>query len=129
MENQRITLFAKSSSGGAPYSVNFVFEQDLLTVHCDCPAGRFGKFCKHKIRMLQEDYDILSDSDDENQCDRLTEISNWIQKSEFLNLIFERSKFKTALREAQEKLDQVKREMRPIEEKMAIAMKKGIRKP
>ena len=120
------TLLAKSSSGSEPYKVDFVVENNIMTVHCNCPAGRLGKFCKHKIRMLQGDYDVLYDDD---QCDQLDKISDWIQKSDFLDLIFERSKFRTALREAEEKVNAIKKEMRPVQEKMAQAILETLKNP
>jgi len=113
---KNIKLLAKSSSGKKPYSVDFTIIGGKMTVRCNCPAGRYGKLCKHKISMIEEDYDILYD---ENQDKQLYEISDLIQKSDFLDLIFERSKAKTALGEAQEKLDTVKK-------KMAQAIKNGI---
>ena len=96
-----------------------------MYVHCSCPAGRFGKFCKHKIQLIQNYSDILCDDD---QWEDLSQIHEWFQKSEFLDLIFERSKFKKELWEAQDRLESVKKRIRPIEKKMAQAMKKGIKK-
>ena len=113
----KITLLAKSSDGPEPYSVDFIFKNDKMSIHCSCPAGKWGKFCKHKIQMLQENYDILSD---EGQSNQLEEIADWIQKSEFLDLIFERSKLDGKLMEIQEKLNGVKK-------KMARMMKEGIK--
>jgi hypothetical protein len=75
--------------------------------------------------LIQGNSDILYD---DSQDEDLYQICDWIQKSEFLDLIFERSKFKTELREAQARLDEVKRKMRPVEKKMAQVMKKGIKK-
>jgi uncharacterized Zn finger protein len=121
----KITFLVKSGSRSAPYSVYFTLENDRMYISCSCPAGRFGKFCKHRIALIQGNSDILYD---DSQDEDLYQICDWIQKSEFLDLIFERSKFKTELREAQARLDEVKRKMRPVEKKMAQVMKKGIKK-
>lgn len=115
--DSKITLLAKSSSGAGPYPVEFIFENNTMSIHCGCPAGKWGKFCKHKIRMLQGDYDILYDDDQGNQLDKITD---WIQGSEFLDLIFERGKLEKVLKETQNNLNAVKK-------KMAEAMKNGIK--
>jgi|LGVF01.1.fsa_nt_gb hypothetical protein len=122
--DSKITFLVKSGSGPKPYLVDFVFKNDCMFVSCDCPAAKFGKFCKHKIRLIQEDFDILYD---DTQSEDLVQIGDWIQRSEFLDLILERSKFKKEFREAQQRLDAVKRKMQPVEKKMAQAMKDEIR--
>lgn len=125
MENEsKIVFQVKSDSRSAPYKVDVLFKNDEMFVHCNCPAGKFGHFCKHKIRLLQNDFEVLYD---DSQIDDFNKIGDWIQKSDFLDLIFERSKFKTELREAEERVELVKRKMRPVEEKMAHAMKNGIK--
>ena len=121
--NERLIFLINGDSSSEPYSVDITINDNQMYVACSCPAGKFGKFCKHKIRLLQGDFDVLYDDD---QCDDLSRIHEWIQQSDFLNLIFERSKFKKDLREAQQRLDAVKKRMRPIEKKMEQAMKKGI---
>lgn len=121
--DDRLVFLVKGDSGSEPYSVDITLKGNRMYVACSCPAGRFGKFCKHKIRLIQGDLGILHD---DAQCDDLNQIHDWIQQSDFLDLIFERSKFKKDLREAQQRLDAVKRQMQPVEKKMAQAMKKGI---
>lgn len=122
--DDKLVFLVKSDSGSQPYSVDFTFKDNRMYVACSCPAGKFGKFCKHKIRLIQEDFGILHD---DTQCDDLSQIHDWVQQSDFLDLIFERSRFKKELREAQQRLDAVKKKMQPVEKKMAQAMKKGIR--
>lgn len=125
MENdERLIFLVKSDTRPEPYSIDITIKGNQMYVACSCPAGKLGKFCKHKIRLLQGDFGILYDDD---QCDDLSRIADWIQQSDFLDLIFERSKFKKDLREAQQKLDEVKKRMRPVEKKMEQAMKKGIK--
>lgn len=95
--NERLIFLVKGDSSSEPYSVDITINDNQMYVACSCPAGNFGKFCKHKIRLLQGDFDVLYDDD---QCDDLSRINDWIQQSDFLDLIFERSKFKKDLREA-----------------------------
>ena len=122
--DSKITFLAKSGSGAKPYTVDFIFRNDQMFVFCSCPAGKYRNFCTHKIRLMQGDVDVLYNDD---QCEDLAKIEELVQKSEFLDLIFERSKFKVELREAQYRLEAVKERMRPVEKKMAQAMKVGIK--
>lgn len=114
----KITLLAKSSSRDEPYKVDFVFDKDKLMIKCNCPAGRFGKFCKHKWGLIKGNYDMLYEED---QDDRLDKINDWIQNSQYLDLIFEMSKAQKRLDEAQEVLNKIKK-------KAAASMKKGLNK-
>lgn len=126
MENDdRLVFLVKGDRSSKPYSVDITLKGNQMYVACNCPAGKFQKFCKHKIRLLQGDLGILYDDD---QYDDLNRINDWIQKSDFLDLIFERSKFKKELREAEQRLDAVKKKMRPVEKKMEQAMNEGIKK-
>ena len=120
----RTTFLVKSGTKSKSYSVDFAFKDDRMFVFCDCPAGRFKKFCRHKIGLIQLDYGLLTD---DLQVEELTKIDDWIQKSEFVDLIIERSPYRRELSEAQERLEAVKKKMRPTEKKMAQAMKDGIR--
>ncbi len=55
-----ITLLAKSSSEGL-YNVDFKEVNGLLTVWCNCRAGKFGNLCKHKRQLLNGDEKMLVD--------------------------------------------------------------------
>jgi len=112
----KITLLAKSSSGDKPYNVDFVFEKERLMIKCNCPAGKFGKFCKHKWGLLKGNYDLLFDED---QDDDLDQINDWIQDSQYLDLIIEMSKAQKILDNAQDDLNKIKK-------KIAASMKKGL---
>jgi len=112
----KTTLFAKSSGGDTPYKVDFIFDNDRLIIKCNCPAGRFGKFCKHKWGLVKGNYDLLYD---ENQDEQLEKINDWIQSSQYLDLIFEMSK-------AQKKVDEAEENFKQIKKKAAAAMKNGL---
>jgi DnaJ-domain-containing protein 1 len=74
--------------------------------------------------LTQDDHDILYDQAQRNDLNR---IADWIQNSDFVEFIFERSQFKKQLRAAEDRLEAVKRDMKPVEDKMAQAMKNGIK--
>ena len=65
-----ISLKANSSSGSF-YNVEFREAEEGLSIHCNCPAGEWGKFCKHKWQFLNGDKDMLFDS---SQLDQLAAI-------------------------------------------------------
>jgi hypothetical protein len=123
MNDLQINFLAKNDSKFTPYTVEIIIKNKQMFIHCDCPAGKFEKFCMHKIRLLQDDYQVLYD---QSQMNELNRISNWVKKSDFLDLILERSGFKKELREAEDRLEAIKRNMKPVEDKMAQAMKIGI---
>lgn len=114
----KITLFAKSSSRDEPYRVDFIFDNDTLKIKCNCPAGKFGKFCKHKWGLIKGNYDMLYDDDGDDQLDK---INDWIQESQYLDLIIEMSK-------AQKRLDDAQKDLDKIKNKAAASMKNGLGK-
>ena len=72
------TIKAKSASTpGSFYNVTFAYEDGKLKVLCDCPAGSFGKFCKHKWELLGENLDMLFDEED---ADKLSTVAGWAQE-------------------------------------------------
>ena len=79
----KISIKAKSSSGGGLYNVDFNNENDKITVFCDCPAGIHGKFCKHKWQLMNGNLKMLAD---ESEANMLEQIGEWIAKSSFNNL-------------------------------------------
>lgn len=123
MDEVQINYLVKNDSRSAPYTVEVLIKNRQMFIRCDCPAGKIEKFCMHKIRLLQNDHQVLYDQSQRNELNR---ISNWIQNSDFLDLISERSKFKKELREAEDRLEAIKRNMKPVEDKMGQAMKAGI---
>lgn len=123
MEQDKITLLAKSSSGDGIYQVDFIFENDRMSIHCNCPTGWFGKFCKHKMSFLKgNDYYLYTEiEDDDDQYDHLDYVSRWAQRSEYLDYIIKMRKLQKVFDEAEANLNAVKRQL-------AKAMKKGLKK-
>lgn len=69
-----ISLKANSSSGSF-YNVEFREAEEGLSIHCDCPAGEWGKFCKHKWQLLNGDVGMLFDSSQLQQLAALHKIA------------------------------------------------------
>ena len=114
----QIALKAKSSGGEKPYLVTFRFDNDRLFVSCNCQAGRYGKFCKHKWGLLRGVESFLYD---ENQYDDLEKISNWVQKSQYFDLIVKMSK-------ANAVLEKINKDIKSIKKEVEKAMKHGLSK-
>ena len=53
--NSEISIKVVSSSGDT-YDVLFKFSDDKFSVLCHCPAGIYGKLCKHKTGLLDGDH-------------------------------------------------------------------------
>lgn len=66
-----ISIKALSSRGDSFYTVDFFLKHDALSVLCDCPAGEWGKFCKHKWQLLNGDESMLAEP---AQSDKLAEV-------------------------------------------------------
>lgn len=69
-----VILKAKSSSG-ASYDVVFRQVEEGLTVHCDCPAGEWGKFCKHKWQLLNGNEKMLFDLSQLSDLETISQIA------------------------------------------------------
>ena len=111
-----IEFFVKSDSQDEPYTVKYIEQNGKIFVKCNCKAGRFGNFCKHKMRLIQGHDDILQDED---QARDLAKVERRIQKSEYLKLIIERSK-------ARKKAEEAEKELKTVNKKIGAAMKKGL---
>ena len=57
-------MFHVKGSAKEPYEVIFVKRSDNnLSAYCDCPAGSFGTYCKHRFNILDGKLkDIVSDN-------------------------------------------------------------------
>jgi hypothetical protein len=73
----KITVLAKSS-GGDSYEVSFIKTGDLLSVFCNCPAGEWGRYCKHKWKLLHGDESMLFDP---SQAEELKTVVSWASAS------------------------------------------------
>ena len=72
----KIAIKAVSSSGNGTYSVDFqIDDEGKLSVFCDCPAGEWGKFCKHKWRLLHGDESMLADQSLIDDLQKVAEIA------------------------------------------------------
>lgn len=73
-----------SSDGVTLYTVTFGLSEGKLTVQCDCPAGVIGKLCKHKLCLLTETNETLTDT---TQLQDYREVVTWVRKTQIPGLI------------------------------------------
>jgi len=110
------TIIRAISSSGEPYNVKFIFNNNKLTVSCDCPAGIYGKLCKHKIGLLANDISLLFDKSDQES---LQKISNIVKNSNYEKMMSEYNITKREIEMAQKKEKKIK-------EQLEQALKTGI---
>ena len=112
-----ITILVKSSSSSEPRSVGVVQDEAGLSIFCDCPAGVRDRVCKHKRAVASADDSMLYD---EHQRENFEKAVDCLGKSGYPELMKE-------LTEAEHALDPAKETLREIKEKVARAMKEGIK--
>jgi hypothetical protein len=111
-------ILVRSSSRPEPYAIHAVFNPDTgLSLHCNCPAGEWGKFCKHKIRLASGDEGILYDDD---QKAGFHKIMQWVEQTSCRNLLGD-------LAAAERQLQQAKNNVKALHEKIARLMREGIK--
>jgi uncharacterized Zn finger protein len=52
-----------SSNPDESYLVTFSLDGGKLSVFCTCPAGGWGKLCKHKTGLIENDEALLADEE------------------------------------------------------------------
>ena len=111
-----IILKAKSSDGQTSYEVQFVRELGKLSVFCRCPAGEFGKYCKHKLSFLNGESTLLTDTSDAKS---MSAIQDWVRESGYPSLLAEVDFAETETKKAQSRVQDLKK-------KLERAMREGI---
>ena len=110
------TIIKVISSSGEPYDVHFEFSDNKFKVHCNCPAGIYGKLCKHKTGLLDGDSSLLFDKTD---IEILAQIHEAVKKSKYTEIIFSYNILRKEIEAAQ------KREKK-LKEHIEQALKTGI---
>ena len=113
-----IKILAKSSNRREPYEVYFYFKSGELSGFCNCPAGIYYKFCKHKIALLTGDESALYDL---SERDNLLIVQDWVAKTTYLELLNDYNETKKLLDKTKNKMDKLKK-------KLEDAMKQGLEK-
>jgi uncharacterized Zn finger protein len=70
---QELTFLVKGSSAD-PYEVIFIKDGDSLTAICNCPAGQYSNFCKHRISILEGKFDAITS----DNVDQAPQVVAWL---------------------------------------------------
>ena len=63
MSDSPTELKIKVAAGRARFTVTFYIGAGYLNADCDCPAGKYGNFCQHRLKLLRGDgSEIVGDS-------------------------------------------------------------------
>jgi len=111
-----IRLQADSSDGRTTYEVQIVRESGKLSIFCSCPAGEFGRYCKHKVSLLTGETSLLTAS---NQVKSVSEMQEWVKESGYPSLLTEIDSAEKEAKKAQSRLQDLKKSLER-------AMKDGI---
>lgn len=110
-------ILVRSSSRDEPYAVAVSSTESGLSIFCDCPAGEWGKYCKHKMAIVLGDERILFDEEQEENFNKITK---WISESGYPYLVQE-------LKESEKALETAKKNVKSQKEKIARLMKEGLK--
>ncbi|MBI2286799.1 MAG: hypothetical protein HYU79_05065 [Nitrosomonadales bacterium] len=103
----------RSSDGVTTYAVEFSLESGKLRVHCGCPAGVLGKWCKHKMQLISGD---VSSALGFGAAD-MDEVLDWIRDSEFPRLLDKMKLAEDEMQAAKTKMDNVKKALEKAAQK------------
>lgn len=106
-----------SSDGVTSYVVEFLLESGKLHIHCGCPAGVLGKWCKHKMSFVSGDVAGVLES---SAASDVAEVLIWIKNSEFSRLLDEMNLAEGEMREAKIKMDKTKKALERAAQKGAL---------
>ena len=102
------TIIKVISSSGEPYDVHFEFSGNKFKVHCNCPAGIYGKLCKHKTGLLDGDSSLLFNKNDYEILEQIYEV---VKKSKFTEIITSYNILKKEIEMAQKKEKKLKEQI------------------
>lgn len=110
------TILVKSSSREEPYTVAVSLTNKGLSLFCNCPAGEWGKYCKHKMAVVLGDTQILYD---EEQNENFDKIAKLVSESNYPVLV-------ANLRSFEMELETIKKKIKKMKEQIASSMKDGL---
>jgi hypothetical protein len=105
---EQITILAKNESGGDPYNVSFTLDDGKLKITCNCPDGRKGSICQHKVRLAA--YDML-ELDNPSQRGRLFDAHVWVIQARVSDPLLELIQMMGEEEKDSEKIEQLEREV------------------
>ncbi|MCH8932341.1 MAG: SWIM zinc finger family protein [Nitrospinae bacterium] len=98
---KHIFKFKIKGSAQEPYEVVFDFKESNLTATCSCPAGSFGTYCKHRMKVMAEPLSSKFFQDFKNvEIEKLSELRKLLQTSDVWEPLIEFIKADKTLEQA-----------------------------
>jgi len=120
--DMEINIHAKSSSNpDEPYEVSFLHTDGKISVLCNCPAGEWGKLCKHKTALISNDTKMLFDAD---ELPLLEQIHELIQKTSLIDVY---SNFDVRRKEIETQQRKLKKELSDIKNQLGRLLHDGVK--
>lgn len=103
-----------SSDGITFYVVSFELDSGKLYVYCNCQAGSFGKWCKHKAQLVLGDLSGLRNS---AQASDIPEILEWVKDSKIAQFVSEMQVAESEMKKAKTRMDRARKNLEKIVKK------------
>ncbi len=104
-------VFLVKGSSSAPYELTFIKDGSSLTAPCTCPAGQFGNSCKHRVAILDGDFDAISS----DNADQAPKVVGWLAGTDVEAALSE-------LRKAEKNPEYSKEDLAALKKRLARAM-------
>lgn len=102
--------FFVQGSAPEPYLVVFRKSENNLTALCNCPAGEYGMYCKHRIRILAgSDEGIVSENIKDVEI-----VKNWVKGSDVEKVLDELLQSEIELGKLQKKVADLKKKLAKV---------------
>ncbi|EIQ01600.1 hypothetical protein OpiT1DRAFT_00172 [Opitutaceae bacterium TAV1] len=106
-------IFRVRGSASEPYTVRIVRRSgNNLSAYCDCPAGKKGSHCKHRIRLL----DGSSENATTENPSNWNTLAQWVAGSDIQEAL-------VALKDAEKELAEAKRCVHALDMAFAVDQK------
>lgn len=102
---KKISVLIKSSDPELCYELIIKKTESKVSIHCQCPAGEYGKWCKHKQAIVDCNENLLFDPKD---IDSLKIAQNWIEDTEVAEIIKEINTIQDAIKKYQKDVSGLK---------------------
>jgi hypothetical protein len=89
----QMVVYVLSSDGVTQYAIKGLLDNTKLKLYCECQSGVMGKFCKHRIELIEGDLKNIGAKTNKSSLDILLE---WIRVSNFPLVVRELREFESA---------------------------------
>ena len=119
--NKELKFIVRGGRRG--FAVTFYIGARFLNAECDCPAGVYGTFCQHRLKLLRGDGSEIV-SDNENQLEEVVKNLPGTRLDAALNQFEIMASRVTELRinDPSTELDQAEFDFKAIRKKLSAAM-------